>query len=123
MDITSESSVPLPYCADITTHNAATINGSNCLNFWVALLARDIESGMCFILWYTVYILYTYVLQSIINSTMYTIVSVCVLFSNFGNINAVYMYFYPDEYSKFDLIKVLKLLAALTLLTCNNHSD
>ena len=28
MDITSESSVPVPYCADIATHNAATINGS-----------------------------------------------------------------------------------------------
>ena len=35
-------------------------------------------------------------LQLIINSTMYTIVSLCVLFSNFGNINAVYMHFYPD---------------------------
>ena len=43
-----------------------------------------------------IYILYTYVLQLIINSTMYTIVPVCVLFSNFFNINAVYMYFYPD---------------------------
>ena len=43
-----------------------------------------------------IYILYTYVLQLIINSTMYTIVPACVLFSNFGNINEVYMYFYPD---------------------------
>ena len=42
------------------------------------------------------YIVYTYVLQLIINSTMYTIVPVCVLFSNSHNINAVYMYFYPD---------------------------
>ena len=32
MDITSESSVPVPYCADIATHNAATINGSYYLN-------------------------------------------------------------------------------------------
>ena len=62
-----------------------------------ALLARYIQLlGICFILLYTVYILYTYVLQLIINSTMYIIVPVCVLFSNFGNINAVYMYFYPD---------------------------
>ena len=61
-----------------------------------ALLARNIQSGICFILLYTLYILYTYVLQLIINSTMYTIVPVCVLFYNFGNINAVYMYFYPD---------------------------
>ena len=61
-----------------------------------------------------IYILYTFVLQLIINSTMYTIVPVCVLFSNFGNSNAVYIYFYPDKYTKFDLIKVLKLLAALT---------
>ena len=61
-----------------------------------ALLAHNIQSGICFIILHTVYILYTYVLQLIINSTMYTIVSVCVLFSNFSNINAVYMYFYPD---------------------------
>ena len=61
-----------------------------------ALLPRNIQPGICFILLYTVYILYTYVLQLIINSTMYTIVPVCVLFSNFGNINAVYMYFGPD---------------------------
>ena len=43
-----------------------------------------------------IYILHTYVLQLIINSTMYTIVPVCVLFSNFCNSNAVYIYFYPD---------------------------
>ena len=61
-----------------------------------ALLVRNIQPGICFILLYTVYILYTYVPQFIINSTMYTIIPVCVLFSNFGNINAVYMYFYPD---------------------------
>ena len=62
-----------------------------------ALLARwQYSAGICFILLYTVYILYTYVLQLIINSTMYTIVPVCVLFFNLGNINAVYMYFYPD---------------------------
>ena len=63
-----------------------------------ALLVRYIQSGICFILLYTVciYILYTYVLQLIINSTMYTILPVCVLFFNFSNINAVYMYFYPD---------------------------
>ena len=59
-----------------------------------ALLARNIQlHGICFILLYTVYIFYTYVLELIINSTMYTIVQVCVLFSNFGYINAVYMYF------------------------------
>ena len=79
-----------------------------------ALLARNIQSGICFILLYTVYILYTYVLQVIINSTMYTIVPVCVLFYNFGNVNAVYMHFFPDYYSEFDLIKVLKLLTELT---------
>ena len=62
-----------------------------------ALLARNIQlHGIWFILLYTVYILYTYVLHLIINSTLYTIVPVCVLFSNFGNSNAVYMYFYPD---------------------------
>ena len=43
-----------------------------------------------------IYILYMHVLQLIINSTMYTIVPVWVLFCNFGNVNAVYMYFYPD---------------------------
>ena len=54
------------------------------------------SAGICFILLYTVYILYTYVLQLIINSTMYTIVPT---------------------------IKVLKLLSALTYLTCNKHSN
>ena len=53
----------------------------------------------------------------IINSALYTIVPVCVLFSNFGNINAVYMYFYPDKYTKFDLIKVLKLSPYFTVYT------
>ena len=61
-----------------------------------ALLARNIQSLICFILLYSAYILYMYVLQLIINSTLYNIVLVCVLFSNFGNINAVYIYFYPD---------------------------
>ena len=56
-----------------------------------ALLARNIQSGICFILLYSVYILYTYALQLIINRTMHTIVQVCVLFSDFSNINAVYM--------------------------------
>ena len=37
MDITSESSFPLPYCADIATYNAATINGSYCLNFYLGV--------------------------------------------------------------------------------------
>ena len=54
------------------------------------------SAGKCFILLYTVYILHTYVLQLIINNAMYTIVPVCGLYSNFGNINAVYMHFYPD---------------------------
>ena len=62
-----------------------------------ALLARNIHLAyavFCCTLYIYIHILYTYVLQLIINSTMYTIVP--VLFSNFGNINAVYMYFYPD---------------------------
>ena len=45
-----------------------------------ALLAHNIQSGLCFILLYTVYILYTYVLQFIIKSTIYTIVPVIVYF-------------------------------------------
>ena len=50
-----------------------------------ALLVRNIQSGICFILLYTVYISYTYALQLIINSAIY-----------FGNISAVLRYFYPD---------------------------
>ena len=67
-----------------------------------AVLARTIQSDICFILLYTAYILYTYVLQLIINSTMYTIVPVCVSFSNFGNINAVYMHFYLIQSIRFN---------------------
>ena len=33
MDITSESSVPLPYCADIATHNAAQSTVATALIF------------------------------------------------------------------------------------------
>ena len=62
-------------------------------------------------------------LQFIINSKQCPYSSVLFLFSNFGNINTNYIYFYPDEYGKFDLMKVLKFLAALTYLTCNKHSD
>ena len=79
-----------------------------------ALLARNIQLAYALFCLHYIYILFTYVLLLMINSTMYTIVPVCVLFSNFGKINAVYMYFYPDYYSKFDLKKVLKLLSALT---------
>ena len=43
-----------------------------------------------------IYSVHVCILQLIINSTMYTIVPVCVLFSNFGDINSVHMYFYPD---------------------------
>ena len=42
------------------------------------------------------YIVHVYVLKLIIISTMYNIVPFCVLFSNFGNINAVYLYLYAD---------------------------
>ena len=43
------------------------------------------------------------------------LVQFCVSFFYLGNNNAVYKYFYPDYYSKLDLMKVLKLLAALTV--------
>ena len=80
----------------------------------LSLLARNVQSGMHMLYSVAQYILYTFVLQLITYSTMYNIVPFCVLFSNFGDINTVYMYFYTDSDGKFVLMKVLKFLTVLT---------
>ena len=66
-----------------------------------ALLACNVQSGICFILLYTVYIFYTYVLQLIINSTIVGLFTVYFIFLQkylYNKYSLIYISIYVDQY-------------------------